>query len=254
LARKGEYRFRPPDGYVYEDDEAIALVFDPNEEVHRAVALLFERYRISGTTRGVLEHFATHGLRFPARFGRDVVWRRLTPSRAHAALSNPIYTGTYVYGRSRQETILDGGMRRCRTRWRPMKDWPVVIRGAHPAYIGWEEFMANQARMGERAPRRSGQDGPGAEREGRALLQGLLLCGRCAARLTIRYAGTDGRFSSYRCSRLQGEAIDSRCLAVSSRYVDEPVVDLVMQTLTRERLLDATQIVDIVEQQDAAIE
>jgi DNA invertase Pin-like site-specific DNA recombinase len=254
LARKGEYRVRPPVGYVYDDDEATTLAFDPDEEVRRAVALLFERYRISGTTRGVLEHFASHGLRFPARFGRDVVWKRLTPSRVHAALSNPVYTGTYVFGRSHQETILDAGVRRQRTRWRQMKDWPVMIREAHPAYISWEEFVANQTRMGERAPRRSGEDGPGAEREGRALLQGLLLCGRCAARLAVRYAGTNGRFVSYLCSRLHAEVVDTRCLYVSARYVDEPVVELVMRTLTRERLLDATQIVDIVEQQDAAIE
>jgi DNA invertase Pin-like site-specific DNA recombinase len=260
LARKGEYRFRPPVGYVYEDDDATALSLDPDDEVRRAVALLFERYRISGTTRDVLLHFASHGLKFPARRTMDTrtpaVWSTLSPSRVHSILANPLYTGAYVYGRWQREVILDAGNRRQRLRTLSMDEWPVVIRDAHPKYIGWEEYMANQKRMSQNGPRRrGGPDESGAAREGRALLQGIVLCGRCGSRLTIRYAGQDGRYASYNCSRLQAEALDDKgCLHVQSRYVDDPVVELVLDALTRDRLLDATKVVEIVEQQDVAIE
>lgn len=261
LARKGEYRFRPPIGYAYEDDDATAVTLDPDDEVRRAVALLFERYRISGTIRDVLVHFASHGLKFPARRTMATrippVWSALAPSRVHSILANPLYTGAYVYGRWTREVILEGGVQRQRIHARPLDQWPVVIRDAHPAYIGWEDYVANRKRMSQNGPRRRKGDGrdAGAAREGGALLQGIVLCGRCGCRLTIRFAGQDGRYPSYNCTRLQGEALDPEaCLHVQSRYVDDPVIELVLNTLTRDRLLDATKVVEIVEQQDASVE
>ena len=254
LARKGEYRLRPPIGYVYEDDEATQLVFDPDDEVRRAVTLLFERYRVGGTTRDVLQHFVAHGLRFPARFGKSVVWSRLSMSRVHNLLANPLYTGAFVFGRSHGEMTLEEGIRRRHVRTRRMEDWPIVLRDAHPAYLSWEEFVANQKRMAENGPRRTGRDGPGAVREGRALLQGLLLCGCCSNRLTVRYSGRNGRYGTYTCTRLQQDAIGSYCLHLYSRNLDEPIVDLVLTTLTRDQLLNATEVVEIAEQQDAAVE
>jgi DNA invertase Pin-like site-specific DNA recombinase len=257
LARKGEYRFRPPIGYVYLDDDATALAIDPDDEVRRAVALLFEQYRISGTTRDVIYHFAEHRLKFPARRSADrtrVVWSRLSAGRVHEVLSNPLYAGAYVFGRCRQEITIENGVRRQRTRLRPIEQWPVVIRDTHPAYIGWEDFVANQKRMSESRPRRRGSaDVTGAAREGRALLQGIVMCGRCGSRLAIRYAGENGRYASYNCSRLQADASGDACLHVQARYLDDPVIELVLSALTRENLLNATKVVEIVEQQDAAV-
>ena len=259
LARKGEYRFRPPIGYAYEDADATAVALDPDDEVRRAVALLFERYRISGTIHDVLVHFASHGLKFPARRTMDTrippVWRALSPSRVHSILGNPQYTGAYVYGRWKREVILENGVQRQHIRAQPIDQWPVVIRDAHPAYIGWEEYVANRKRMSQNGPRHRGAQAPGAVREGGALLQGIVLCGRCGARMQVRYAGEDGRYGSYHCTRLQAEALEpAACLHVPSRYVDQPVVELVLNTLTGDRLLDATKVVEIVEQQDAAVE
>jgi len=127
LARKGAYRVRPAAGYVYEDDESTTLSRDPDEEVQRAVELLFKRYRIGGTIRDVVEHFATHKLRFPSRYGKTVKWIRLSTSRVHAVISNPMYTGAYVFGRSRGEMILDEGRRRRHVNSLPISEWKVRI-------------------------------------------------------------------------------------------------------------------------------
>src|SRR5207244_3553275 len=72
LARKGSYRVRPAAGYVYEDDEATTLSLDPDEEVRRAVELLFARYKIGGTTHDVVTYFAEHQLRFASRVGMTI--------------------------------------------------------------------------------------------------------------------------------------------------------------------------------------
>ncbi len=98
LARKGEYRMHQPAGYVYEGNR---LAMDPDEEVRRAVALVFERYRVAGSSSDVLRYFAQQGVRFPVRLGTRVVWDHLTRTRLGQVLRNPTCAGTYVFGRGR---------------------------------------------------------------------------------------------------------------------------------------------------------
>lgn len=254
-ARKGAYRFRPAAGYVHEDDESSRLVLDPDEEIRRAIEVVFERYRVAGTVAAVVEHFAEHGLRFPSRYGKRVDWVRLNTSRVHAILTNPIYTGAYVFGRARGETILDGGRRRRRVRELPISEWRVNIPDSHPAYITWEEFLANQKRMSENRARRQNDLAKGAAREGHALLQGLLLCGCCGSRLRVRYGGTGGRRAVYQCAKLEQEGFAaSHCLDVAARNLEEPIVAIVLGALKHQSLSDAIRAVELVEEQDAALE
>ena len=252
-ARRGEYRLpRPAVGYAYEDDDAHRFVLDPDEEVRRAVELLFERFRTAGSVNDVVQHFAANGLRFPARYGTRVVWNQLTQSRAHAVLKNPLYTGTYVFGRARHETILEGGLRRHRVRGLPRADWPVTIRDAHPAYIPWEEYLANERRMSENNTRRRGERG--SVREGSALLQGLLLCAHCGGRLGVRYSGQNGKYPTYMCTQRADAGLGDFCSHVYARNLDEPIVDVVLRMLTREHLLDATKVIELVDEQRAALD
>jgi DNA invertase Pin-like site-specific DNA recombinase len=251
LAHKGEYRVRPPVGYVWEDHQ---LVKDPDEEIRRAVELLFERYRVASSCGDILRYFAERNILFPSRFGARVEWRRLHPQRAAEALRNPIYAGAYAFGRTRTETFLDEGLRRCRVRKRPMEEWPILIHDAHPAYISWEEYLSNQKRLSDSGAVHKNSTTRGSPRKGAALLQGILLCGRCSHRILTRYTGTRGRYPQYHCQRLCESGVYNKCLSVSCRQVDEPVVELVMQTLTREHLDAATRVVTLIKQEDAAVE
>jgi DNA invertase Pin-like site-specific DNA recombinase len=253
LAKKGAFRMRPPVGYIYEDDDATSLSLDPDEEIRRAIELLFARYRVAGSGKDVIRYFLEHSLRFPSRYGKTVKWVRLNSSRVHHVLTNPIYAGAYVYGRSRGDMILDEGRRHRRVTSLPMSDWKVTIRDAHPAYISWEEFMTNQKRIADNAARRRGDTHAGAAREGRALLQGILLCGHCGARITVRYGG--GKWTNYCCQKLQFEALtSSRCLYIAAKYLEGPIVDVVMHMLTHERLIDATRVIDTIDEQDQALD
>jgi DNA invertase Pin-like site-specific DNA recombinase len=250
LARKGELRHRVTVGYVYDGNRR---VFDPDEEVQRAVALLFERFAQASSCRDLVRDFGAHNLRFPSRHGERIVWKPLTAGRARFILRNPIYAGAFVYGRHRSETILEHGERRQRNVERPMSDWPVILRDAHPAYISWEQFMANQARLEDGRPARSSVRRHGAARDGAGLLQGMLLCGRCSGRLEISYRGNNGRYVSYACRPLVlGQKADG-CIRVSGRYIEEPVVAYVLSTLTKDNLEAATKVVEILEEEDAVL-
>ena len=81
----------------------------------------------------------------------------------------------------------------------PISEWRVCLPDHHPGYISWTDYLATQDRL--RANARGRGEGGGAAREGTALLQGLVRCGRCGRRMMVAYSGTDGRAGRYLCSR-----------------------------------------------------
>ncbi|MGV7852249.1 zinc ribbon domain-containing protein, partial [Mycobacterium kansasii] len=84
---------------------------------------------------------------------------------------------------------------------------------------------ANQDRLRANVHPPKGQGG-GAVREGRALLQGLVVCGKCGRRMLVGYSGPDGRVPRYLCAqglRLYGSA--RSCQSLSGRRLDAAVVE-----------------------------
>src|SRR5438093_6757783 len=83
----------------------------------------------------------------------------------------------------------------------PREQWRFLKREAHPGYISWEQFLANQDRLLQNHQARGGAERlAGPPREGPALLQGLVLCGKCGRSMTVRYHYRSGRPSpDYLC-------------------------------------------------------
>ena len=89
-----------------------------------------------------------------------------------------------------------------------MHAWNVLIQDNHEGYISWEEFEENRrmltenAYMQQRASRK-------AARGGRALLTGLVRCGRCGRIMHVFYGMSVGprasvSMSRRRCARWRG--------------------------------------------------
>jgi hypothetical protein len=139
-------------------------------------------------------------------------------------LHNPVYAGAYVYGRREHRTAFSNGeLKRNLVTHLPIESWKVCLKEHHPAYISWEEFMANQGKLdANRIRRREARPGAGAARSGAALLQGLVLCGRCGYRMTVQQGGQSA--PRYTCTAQieQGRATKV-CWSVSARAVDEIV-------------------------------
>jgi hypothetical protein len=90
----------------------------------------------------------------------------------------------------------------------PREQWEVTIPDHHPGYVSWQAYVANRDRLRANVHPPKGQGG-GAVREGRALLQGLVVCGKCGRRMLVGYSGPDGRVPRYLCAqglRLYGSA------------------------------------------------
>jgi hypothetical protein len=69
----------------------------------------------------------------------------------------------------------------------PRTEWISFIPGAHPAYLTLDHYDANLATLTANAPAHGRDRVTGPAREGPALLQGVILCGRCGQRMTVRY-------------------------------------------------------------------
>lgn len=227
-ARRGEYHFLPAAGYEW-DAATSCFRLSPDEDVQRAVRLVFERFRLDGSAYGVARYLARHGLKAPVRSPaeRDLRWVTANTSLILSMLHNPIYAGAYAYGRNEHRLgLVDGHMRR-RSRQLTQDAWKVCLRDRHPAYISWDEFMANKERLHQnRTSLKTHQRG--AAREGSALLQGLALCGRCGHRMQVDYCGASRR-AVYQCQKKITEV--AGCYYLPAKAVDDAVVRLFLDTV-----------------------
>lgn len=188
-ARRGELQLTPPIGYVWQDGR---FALDPNEAVQRVVRTVFERFAIEPTSWAVARWARRTGLKFPTRKGPvdgsgDLEWRALTMARVCALLHNPIYAGVYSYGKRVKRQVVVDGQIRTRTTRLATDQWAVRIVDAHPGYIDWETYVANQERLRNNQPRMHGAF-DGAPKNGPALLAGIVLCGRCGRRMRVDYS------------------------------------------------------------------
>ena len=190
-AEQGSLRFRLPIGLVY--DPVGRIVLDPDEAVQEAVRLVFSLFEQSTSALAVVSAFTQQHLRFPTRWwggkrADELIWSRLSHERVLNILHSPLYAGAYVYGRTKfPSRTLPGEEPRIKGRTRRVKqeDWPVVLLDAHPGYITWEQFLRNQRQLDDNRTWRA-EEHRGAIREGPSLLQGIVLCGSCGRRMSIR--------------------------------------------------------------------
>ena len=252
-ARKGELKFPLPVGYVYEGDE---IVLDPDQEVQGAVRIVFELFQREGTACAVVQRFSELGLRFPRRayggaWDGKLIWGRLTHSRVLSILANPAYTGTYVYGRYQScKKISPTGEICTQVRCMPQDAWRVTIPDHHPGYITQAQFLANRQRLD--ANRTNAEVLTGPAREGLCLLQGLLICGLCGHRVSVRYMGNGGEYPVYLCNWKARQGLARACMTVGSKSLDAAIADRVVAAVTPLTIELALKALTSLEERDEA--
>ncbi|WP_404386335.1 recombinase family protein [Caenispirillum salinarum] len=189
-ARRGELRISVPIGYIWHRD--IGLGFDPDIRLQQVIRLVFERFRQLGSARQTHLSLATEGVVFPRPSdGKRLTSFDWTPIRYRnviGVLKNPFCAGAYAYGKSEKRiAIVDGRARKSYGHGKPPEEWEVLTRDHHEGYIDWMEYERNQALLAANAYGRVG--GQKSGRGGRALLAGILTCGRCGRGLAVAYTG-----------------------------------------------------------------
>ncbi|WP_351237820.1 recombinase family protein, partial [Streptomyces sp. NPDC002133] len=228
-ARRGELVQPLPVGLVY--DHADRVVLDPDAQVQQAIRHLLATFAATGSAYAVVKAFASASLTFPRRIRTgpnkgELTWGILQHHRVLQILHNPRYAGAFFYGR-RRERRGPGG--KTTSRVLPREEWTVLITDAHPGYLTWAEFEANQARLAELAAARGSDRKASPPREGAALLQGVVSCGKCGRRMTVRYRHQKPH---YLC---QFEGIRNAvpvCQTMVGDQIDAAVGELLLATLT----------------------
>ena len=226
-AERGELRTPLPVGYVH--DEAGEIVIDPDAEVQAAIGDLFAAFTACGSAYGVVAAFADR--RFPLRayggaWAGQLRWGALTHARVLGVLRNPCYAGAYVHGRysSRRRVDPDGTVHTGLVE-RSRAEWPVLIHDHHDGYIGWADYLANEAAL---AANRTNA-GARPPREGSALCQGIMICGSCGKPMRTNYH-TDQR-PAYECSGRADRLTTPTCRSIAASTVDEAVTELLLNAL-----------------------
>lgn len=232
-ASRGELRFPLPVGYVY--DSGGKTIMDPDEEVQHAVSTLFRIFRSSGSAYGVVRYFGENNISFPKRayggaWNGKITWGMLTHSRVLTVIHNPAYTGAYVYGRYRDNKTInaDGHFDHHPVRLPDKEDWKVFLPGHHQAYISWDDFEENQKLLDSN---RTNSERCGPAREGAALLTGVLLCGKCGRRMTVRYTGTGGIRPVYECIGRWEHGNKATCSSAPADVLDQAVSEKILSIM-----------------------
>ena len=132
-----------------------------------------------------MQGFADDNLLFPTRVRigankGESAWMPLSHWRVLRTLHNPRCAGAFVFGRHRWKMTPGGTPSQ---QLLPREQWTSLILDAHPGYISFAIFDDNQLTLLANAQAHGADRSAGPAREGPALLQDLIVCGRCKRRL-----------------------------------------------------------------------
>jgi hypothetical protein len=130
-----------------------------------------------------------------------------------------------------------------------MEQWKVLIQDRLPAYITWDQYLRNQARLKQN---QRGWQTPGTVRAGRALLSGLLVCGSCGKRMRVSYHG-DGA-AHYACDRHLVQATEQRCYGLAAPSIDTLVAEQVLLALEPAALELSMRALEDIEQERSRLD
>jgi DNA invertase Pin-like site-specific DNA recombinase len=250
--QRGEYIQHLPTGLV-RLPPTHKVMKDPDAQVRHVIELVFAKFEELGSCPKVMRYCRDHEVRLPryqtSGFDQgELLWKKPSVAAIYEIISNPAYAGTFVYGRRPKDpTRRKPGRHSTGTVRKPMDEWQCIIQSVYPAYISWEQYMSNQARLQDNARRYTEEYGGsrGAPRDGAALLQGLAVCGCCGRRMRVHYKPA----ARYVCIGLKKEFGDRPCAHLDGASVEEFVVQAFFEAIAPAQL-DALEAVLEQQQQE----
>jgi excisionase family DNA binding protein len=232
-ARRGELFLTVAVGYLKTSHDRIEM--DPDLRVREAIASVFSRFAELQTVRQVHLWMRQERLPLPAvsygAEGRVIVWKLPVYNTLHHLLTNPIYAGAYVFGRTGSRVTIEAGRKKIvRGYRRDRSSWEVLILDHHEGYISWAEFERNQRLISDNANGQSFMS-RGSVRRGEALLAGLLRCGHCGRKLHVAYSGENGTSGRYHCRGGHLNHGGAPCISFGGMRIDRAVGAEVVERL-----------------------
>jgi DNA invertase Pin-like site-specific DNA recombinase len=240
--RRGVYRQHLPTGLLRLPDGTV--VKDPDDQVRHTIELVLAKFEDLGSCQQVLRYLRQENILLPRHqtsgfYKGQLLWKPPSDSAIYEIILNPAYAGAFVYGRRPLDPARQQPGRRATGQvHKPMAEWLHLQRDVYPAYITWEQYLANQARLHQNATRFAEkiQQAQGAPGEGAALLQGLATCGLCGHRMHVDYKFTP----RYCCEALARHFGGQSCASLHGPSIEAVVVQAFFEAL-RPAQLDALE-------------
>jgi DNA invertase Pin-like site-specific DNA recombinase len=247
-AERGELFLHVPVGYF--KTSTGEMVQEPDEQARDMVRLVFDKFEELGSAYAVFRYFTANRLQLgfrpqsAARHG-ELQWRTPSPNRILGILRHPIYAGAYAHGIHRPGTKNPVTGRTQGGKWfLPPEEIPVLLRDRLPAYISWDQYLANQERLKQN---RSLHETRGAPKCGSALLQGLVVCGKCGHRMSTRYKSRQR--PAYFCNEYWRSDLQECCGRITAQTLDDLVVRELLCALEPAALELSLRAIENVEQE-----
>lgn len=233
-AGRGELRFALPPGYCW--NELGRIEIDPDERVADAIRLVFRKFGELGSARQVMLWLQDAGLKLPVVRRNTatcrIEWRPAAYHTVLQVLRHPVYAGAYVFGRTADRTrVVDGRARKTTGHSKPRTAWNVLLRDHHPEYIGWEQFEANRRLISENAHMQKRTERKSA-RGGRALLTGLVRCGRCGRTMRVFYGSRSSHAHRYQCRGDDSHVGGWLCIGIGGLRVDRALAAQIVEAVS----------------------
>ena len=231
-AERGELFLHVPVGYFKVSMEEV--IQDPDEQARSMIQLVFDKFTELRSAYAVFRYFTVNDLRLGFRRHRsprigDLEWRIPSMGRITMILRHPIYAGAYAYGihRAGKKNPVTGNTEGGKMFLSP-GEIAVLIHDRLPAYITWDQYLANQEQLRQN---RALKESRGTPRRGEAMLSGLVVCGKCNHRMGTRYPGT--KKPLYQCQEfyLTAAELPEPCGRIAAVTVDELVTREVLRAL-----------------------
>jgi hypothetical protein len=211
------------------------VVKDPDRQVQHVIELVLSKFAELGSARQVLRYLKQEEILPPRRHcagpqAGELFWKPPTDYALCSILHNPAYAGAFAYGRRQMEPSLRQPQRPGAGRLhRPLEQWHHLQQEVYPAYISWEQYLANQEKLRENSTlfEWTKQHRRVPAREGRALLQGLAVCGECGTRMRVSYK----RRHRYQCEEMKRRVLGEMCASLQGATLDEAVVEAFFEAL-----------------------
>ncbi|MGZ3602599.1 MAG: recombinase family protein, partial [Ktedonobacterales bacterium] len=233
-ALRGELRVPLPTGLVYDTQNKVQL--DPDQQVRESFTFLFTTFDRTGSATATMKAFRKNALLFPRRIRKGpqkggLIWEPLHHQRVLQVVHNPRYAGAFVWGRRKGRRLPNG---HTAVKFVAPDEWISLVPGAHVGYITWQQYQVNQQRLLDNAKAQGDDRRQSPPREGPALLQGLLLCGRCGDRMNVRYSmHHDGQqVPTYLCDRDHTQVGARTCQSLPGASLDEAIGTLLVEMVT----------------------
>ena len=225
-ARRGELFFTVAVGYIKVGRDKIEM--DPDLRVREAIGLVFARFTEMQSVRQVFLSLRADQIALPyidskSSGQHQLLWKPPVYATVNNLLTNPVYAGAYVFGRTGSRVTIENGRKRILRGYRKNRsDWAVLLVDHHEGYLSWADYERNQRLIADNANGK-GMMVRGAVRKGEALLVGLLRCGHCGRRLLVSYNGTKGDIGRYHCDATRSDPAAAPCISFGALRVDQAV-------------------------------